>query len=89
MKSTVSATHLLKAFLLFALVTLFLLTMTRAGLSLWQLHLFDTTEDFRHVHLDDKAAACCSAGLHSVLSYCWLDVYFIRRIHHSVFHCRQ
>ncbi len=36
MKSTLSATHLLRHFVLFALTTLFLLTMVRAAYSLWQ-----------------------------------------------------
>jgi len=63
MKSTVSATHLLRAFLLFTLVVLFLLTMMRAGLSLWQFHVFESADDFINLFLTglrfDVALVAC------------------------------
>lgn len=46
MKSSLSATHLLRVFALYALVTLFLLTLTRAGFSLWQLAHLESVEGF-------------------------------------------
>jgi len=46
MKSSISATHLLRVFALYALITLFLLTLTRAGFSLWQLAHVESVEGF-------------------------------------------
>ncbi len=46
MKPSISATHLLRVFALFALVVLFLLTLTRAGFSLWQLNHLESVEGF-------------------------------------------
>jgi len=46
MKSTLSATHLLRQYLLFALTITFLLTMTRAGLALWQFPHLEKTDAF-------------------------------------------
>lgn len=46
MKSSLSATHLLRVFVLFTLVVLFLLTLTRAGFSLWQLTHVESVEGF-------------------------------------------
>jgi len=46
MKSTISATHLVRVYALFTLVVLFLLTMARAGFSLWQLARVESVEGF-------------------------------------------
>ncbi len=46
MKSSLSATHLLRVYALFALAVLFLLTLTRAGFSLWQLSRVESVEGF-------------------------------------------
>jgi phosphoglycerol transferase MdoB-like AlkP superfamily enzyme len=49
MKSSLSATHLLRVFALFALVVLFLLTLTRAGFSLWQLNRIESVDGFNQL----------------------------------------
>jgi len=46
MKSSLSATHLLRVFALYGLVTLFILTLTRAGFSLWRLSHVESVEGF-------------------------------------------
>jgi len=49
MKSSVSAVHLLRVFTLFTLVVLFLLTLTRAGFSLWKLGHIESVEGFNQL----------------------------------------
>ena len=49
MKSSLSAVHLLRVYALFALVVLFLLTLTRAGFSLWQLGHIESVEGFNQL----------------------------------------
>lgn len=49
MKSSLSAVHLLRVFALFTLVVLFLLTLTRAGFSLWQLSHIESVEGFNQL----------------------------------------
>ncbi len=46
MKSALSASHLLRVFALYAFVTLFLLTLTRAGFSLWRLSDVESVKGF-------------------------------------------
>jgi len=46
MKASLSAAHLFRVFALYALVTLFLLTLTRAGFSLWQLARVESVDGF-------------------------------------------
>lgn len=49
MKSSLSAVHLLRVFALFTLVVLFLLTLTRAGFSLWQLSHIESVDGFNQL----------------------------------------
>ena len=49
MKSSLSALHLLRVFALFTLVVLFLLTLTRAGFSLWRLNHIESVDGFNQL----------------------------------------
>ena len=49
MKSSLSAVHLFRVFALFTLVVLFLLTLTRAGFSLWQLAHIESVDGFNNL----------------------------------------